>query len=140
MLQSLHLLCFSFENLYAPNLYAPNNNAAIMAKPMITNKFFLLSLVLSRFVILYMKQQCYQRLLLLYSHTQDKSSNGLQHSFTCSTKLQRALLLFLANFIPANAATYVTIKLNKVKYINEFCIDNTVPHLFQINLLPFLKH
>ena len=73
--------CFSFENLYAPNLYAPNNNAAIMAKPMIKINFSYFSLILSHFVILYMKQQCYQRLLLLYSHTQDKSSNGLQRSF-----------------------------------------------------------
>lgn len=38
---------------------------------------------------------------------------------------------FLVNFILVNVVIYVIIKLNKVKYINEFCIDNIV--LFVLN-------
>ncbi|CEY76152.1 Uncharacterised protein [Streptococcus pneumoniae] len=120
--------CFSFENLYAPNLYAPNNNAAIAAKPMIKNKFFLL---FTGFVSLC--NSVYEAAVLstitstLLPHSGQKFKWSATFFLHVPQNFNVLSSYFLANFIPANAATYVTIKLNKVKYINEFCIDNTVP-------------
>ncbi|EAL11967.1 hypothetical protein protein [Bacillus cereus G9241] len=120
--------CFSFENLYAPNLYAPNNTAAMMRKPMIKNKFFLLFAGFISFCT-----SVYEAAVLstitstLVPHSGQKFKWSATFFLHVPQNFNMLSPYFLANFIPANAATYVKIKLNKVKYTNEFCIDNTVP-------------